>query len=229
MNPTCWSPPIGVTTTMLDPYSSSRSSGLATRITGLDRSAARASADQPRRTAQTRARLDLLMTAAPFEVDGASVARECVAGISDRLHPSRAAAVVWEKKGRPHRSPTRGRREGTPDYCGRPWESDLIGTGSRPEVDDADAPLQQPLRAQLGIHLALAIRSEVLLAVVDHLLSALGEGAGSGLLFTLRVAERGDHDCRSFGRGRLVELRRPRRPEGSAKQQRSNRCPYSLT
>src|SRR5712672_3319109 len=98
MNPTCWSPPIGVTTTMLDPYSSSRSSGLATRITGLDRSAARASADQPSRTTQTRARLDLLMTAAPFEVDGASVARECVAGVSERLHPSPAAAVVREKK-----------------------------------------------------------------------------------------------------------------------------------
>src|SRR5882762_7910903 len=110
MNPTCWSPPIGVTTTMLDPYSSSRSSGLATRITGLDRSAAPASADQPSRTAQTRARLDLLMTAAPFEVDGASVARECVAGISERLHPSRAGAGV-RKKSRPHRSPTRRKRE----------------------------------------------------------------------------------------------------------------------
>src|SRR5258705_4209108 len=114
MNPTCWSPPIGVTTTMLDPYSSSRSSGLATRITRLDRSAAPASADQPSRTAQTRARLDLLMTAAPFEVDGASLARECVAGNSERLHPSCATAVV-RKKSRPHRSPTRGRREGGRD------------------------------------------------------------------------------------------------------------------
>src|SRR5882762_10089489 len=92
MNPTCWSPPIGVTTTMLDPYSSSRSSGLATRITGLDRSAAPASADQPSRTADIRARPDLRMTAAPFEVDRARLARACVAAVSERLHPSRAAA-----------------------------------------------------------------------------------------------------------------------------------------
>src|SRR2546422_5206940 len=90
MNPACWSPPSGMTTRMLDPYSSSRSSGLATRMTGLDRSAAPASADQPSRTAETRARLDLRMTAAPFEVEGTSVACECVAAVSERLHPSRA-------------------------------------------------------------------------------------------------------------------------------------------
>ncbi len=64
-------------------------------------------------------------------------------------------------------------------------------------MDDADAPLQQLFSAQLGIHLALAIRSEVLLAVVDHLLSALGQGAGSVLLFALLVAEGGDQDCRT--------------------------------
>src|SRR5258706_5894846 len=115
MNPTCWSPPIGVTTTMLDPYSSSRSSGLATRITGLDRSTAPASADQPSRTAQTRARLDLLMTAAPFEVDGASVDRECVAAVSERLHPSRAANVVRKQKPtRPETDQERRREEGGP-------------------------------------------------------------------------------------------------------------------
>src|SRR5882762_3163433 len=110
MNPACWSPPSGVTTRMLDPYSSSRSSGLATRMTGLDRSAAAASADQPSRTAETRARLDLRMTAAPFEVDEVRLARACVAAVSERLHPSRATAVVF-KKGRPHRSPTRREEE----------------------------------------------------------------------------------------------------------------------
>src|SRR4030088_1878372 len=97
MNPACWSPPSGVTTRMVDPYSSSRSSGLATRMTGLDRSAAAASADQPSRTAETRARLDLRMTAAPFEVDQVRLARAWVAAVSGRLHPSRASPVVFKR------------------------------------------------------------------------------------------------------------------------------------
>src|SRR5258707_1136482 len=94
------------------PFSTSlRSCGVATRITGLDRSTAPASADQPRRTAQTRARLDLLMTAAPFEVDGASVDRECVAAVSERLHPSRAATVVRKKRPPAPESDQERRRE----------------------------------------------------------------------------------------------------------------------
>jgi hypothetical protein len=74
-------------------------------------------------------------------------------------------------------------------------------------VDDAGTRLQ-PFSAQLGIHLARAINfaAEVLLAIVDHLLSALGQGPRSGLLFTLCVAEGGDQDCRTFRSGRLVEL-----------------------
>lgn len=48
-----------------------------------------------------------------------------------------------------------------------------------PEADDAAARLQ-PFSAQLGVHLALAMRSRsvVLLALVDHLLPALGQGRG---------------------------------------------------
>src|SRR5712664_1822996 len=82
---------------------------------------------------------------------------------------------------------------------------------SRPDVDDTGARLQR-FSAQLGIHLARAINftSEVLLAVVDHLLPAFGQGAGSGLLF------------RS---GRLVELLRLRCSEDSAEQQRGHRRP----
>jgi hypothetical protein len=71
-------------------------------------------------------------------------------------------------------------------------------------VDDAAARLER-FGAQLGIHLARAINlaSEVLLALGDHLLSALGQRAGSDLLF------RG---------GRLGELLRLRCAEDSAEQ-----------
>jgi len=73
-------------------------------------------------------------------------------------------------------------------------------------VDDTAARLQR-FSAQLRIYLARAIHftAEVLLALVDHLLSAFGQGAGSGLIF------------RS---GRLVELLRLRCSEDSAEQQR---------
>ena len=71
-------------------------------------------------------------------------------------------------------------------------------------MEDAAARLQR-FGAQLRIHLARAINftAEVLLALFDHLLPALGQGAGSGLLF------------RS---GRLIELLRLRRSEDSAEQ-----------